>query len=251
MKKISAVIITLNEEKKIGRCIDSLVDVADEIVVVDSFSADNTKKISLEKGVRFVEHAFEGYIAQKNYALTCAKYDFVLSLDADEALSEELKTSILKAKNEGLSYPAYSMNRLTFFEGKPIKHSGWYPDVKLRLFDRRRGQWQGLDPHDEFRLFEKSKIKHLKGDLLHYSFDTEEEYLKQMQNFARISAKAYFNSNKKASSWKMVMNPALRFVRDYFFNGGILHGKTGYKICKYNAMATSLKYRNLRQLYNE
>ena len=119
MQKISAVIITFNEEKKIEQCIDSLKYVADEIVVVDSFSDDKTKEICLKKGVNFIEHNFEGYIAQKNYALGCAKYNYVLSLDADEVLSDELKKSVLKAKTEGLTYAGYTMNRLTFFAGSP------------------------------------------------------------------------------------------------------------------------------------
>jgi len=251
MNKISAVIITLNEEEKLGACIDSLIDVADEIVVVDSFSTDNTKKIALEKGARFIEHNFEGYIAQKNFALTCAGYDYVLSLDADEVLSNELKKSIIDAKTSGFTHLGYSMNRLTFFEGKPVKHSGWYPDVKLRLFNRHKGKWQGLNPHDEFKFHQKSRVKHLKGDLLHYSFDSENEYLKQMQNFARLSAKSYYENRKNAGVLKIVVSPALRFIRDYFFNGGVWHGKTGLKICKYNAEATALKYRYLRQMYNE
>ncbi len=249
MKKISAVIITLNEEEKIGQCIDSLKDVADDIVVVDSFSTDNTKAICKSKGIRVFEHVFENYIKQKNYALTCAINDMVLSLDADELLSDELKKAILLEKQNGLPYTGYTMNRLTFFKGKGIKHSGWYPDKKLRLFDRRKGKWQGLNPHDEFKFLNTHKIKHLSGDILHYSFDTEEEYIKQMKNFAQLSAKAYFAKGKKASLWKLIINPWFRFARDYFLKGGIFHGVLGLKICILNARSTKLKYNTLKALY--
>ncbi len=250
MKKISAVIITLNEEKKIGQCLDSLKDIADEILVVDSLSTDNTQSICISKGARVVEHPFEGYIAQKNFALKKARYDYVISLDADEMLSDALKQSILQVKKE-LKYRGYTMNRLTFFEGEPVRHSGWYPDVKLRLFDRRAGAWQGLNPHDAFRFFKNEKTIHLYGDLLHYSFDTEKEYLRQMENFARLSAQAYCKEGKKASVWKGVFNPGIRFVRDYFFNGGILHGAIGLKISRYNAKATKQKYQYLKELYKK
>lgn len=248
MQPISAVIITLNEEKKIGRCIDSLQKVADEVVVVDSLSEDKTKEICLEKGVRFIEHPFEGYIEQKNYALGCATYDYVLSLDADEALSEELSNSILREKESGLTAAGYTMNRLTFFAGKPIRHSGWYPDRKLRLFNKTEGRWQGLNPHDEFKFFKTLKTKHLQGDLLHYSFDIEEDYLQQSDRFAGLSAEAYFQNDIKSSFFKRTVNPAFRFIRDYFFKKGVLHGRTGFKISLYNARATRLKYEYLHQL---
>lgn len=248
MQPISAVIITLNEEKKIRQCIDSLQKVADEVVVVDSLSQDKTKQICLEKGVRFVEHPFEGYIAQKNYALGCATYDYVLSLDADEILSDELRNSILKEKESGLKAVAYTMNRLTYFAGKPIRHSGWYPDRKLRLFNKNEGRWQGLNPHDEFKLNKNQKTKHLAGDLLHYSFDSKEDYLQQSDRFARLSAEAYLQNGIKASFFKRTINPPFRFVRDYVFKRGIFHGRSGFQISCYNARATKLKYEYLYQL---
>ncbi|MFI5135444.1 MAG: glycosyltransferase family 2 protein, partial [Chitinophagales bacterium] len=145
---ISAVIITFNEEKKIARCIDSLNGVADELVVVDSFSTDATVEICKAKSVRFIQHAFEGYIQQKNFAVTQATNDFILSLDADECLSEELRLSILAVKND-LKFDGYIMNRRTNFCGQWIHHSGWYPDRKLRLWNRNKGAWGGTDPHDK------------------------------------------------------------------------------------------------------
>ncbi len=247
-KKISAIIITLNEEKKIGQCLDSLKDIADELVVVDSYSSDKTKEISVERGARFVEHSFKNYIEQKNFALSCAQNDYVLSLDADEVISDRLKVSLLAVKDD-LRYSGYTMNRLTFFEEKGIKHSGWYPDVKLRLFDRRKGGWEGLSVHEKFRFTYDEPTKHLKGDLLHYSFDSEDDLICQTENFARLGAEAYFQNGKKAPLWKVKLNPVFRFVRDYFLRGGLWHGAIGLKISCYNAKGTKLKYSILRDLY--
>ena len=140
MIQLSAVIITFNEERNIGRCIDSLQGIADDIVVVDSFSSDKTKEICLSKNVRFVEHAFDGHIEQKNWAITQAKHPHILSLDADEALDEVLKKSILEVK-QNFTQDAYQMNRITNYCGQWIKHCGWYPDTKLRLWDSSKGYW--------------------------------------------------------------------------------------------------------------
>ena len=148
MVKISAVIITQNEERNIGRCIDSIVSVADEIVVIDSYSTDRTCDIALEKGARVVKHPFKSHIDQKNYAITQASYDVVLSLDADEYLSEELTKSILGVK-ESWPFEAYRMNRLSNYGGKWIRHGNWYPDQKIRLWNKRKGLWGGENPHDK------------------------------------------------------------------------------------------------------
>src|SRR5688572_22507686 len=142
MSKLSVVIITFNEENNIARCIDSVNGIADEVVVVDSFSTDKTEEIAKGKGARFIQHTFKGHIEQKNYAKEQAQYDYVLSLDADEALSEELKNSIKQAKTD-FAVHGYTMNRLNFYEDKPIKTCGWYPDKKLRLWDRKEGEWRG------------------------------------------------------------------------------------------------------------
>jgi glycosyltransferase involved in cell wall biosynthesis len=149
--RISCVIITLNEERNLARCIGSLQGVADDVVVVDSFSSDGTERIAKEHGARFVQHKFEGHIEQKNWAITQAQHSWVLSLDADEALSEELRNSITAAKQRD-DADGYTMNRLTNYCGRWIRHGGWYPDRKLRLWDRRKGRWTGVNPHDRFEL---------------------------------------------------------------------------------------------------
>src|SRR3954466_10005620 len=140
MTKLSAVIITLNEERNLSRCLQSLQGIADELVVVDSFSSDKTEEISKSFSAKFIQHKFEGHIEQKNYALAQTSFDFVLSLDADEALSDELKSSI-KSIKENWQHDAYEMNRLTNYCGQWIKHSSWYPDKKVRLFKKTAGKW--------------------------------------------------------------------------------------------------------------
>ena len=161
MPKISAVIITFNEEKYIEKCISSLEEIADEIIVVDSFSTDRTEDICGKFNVRFSKHKFDGYVEQKNYAMSLASYPYILSLDADEALSDELKKSILGIK-DNLKYDGYIFNRLNNYCGKWIKHSRWYPDKHLRLFNSAKGKWTGPNPHDKFKLDPGSKVTRIK-----------------------------------------------------------------------------------------
>ncbi len=250
MEKISAVVITYNEEDKIGNCLQSLQGIADEILVVDSFSADKTAQIVKSFGGRFIQHSFEGYIEQKNFAIALAVNDFVLSLDADEVLSAPLRKSILKIKDNP-EYDGYVMKRLTFLAGKPIRCCGWYPDTKLRLFRRNKGAFAGLNPHDEFQFNEKVKKGILNGDLLHYSFGSWQEYRKQIDKFAHLGAQSYWNKKQKLSSFYGLLSPATRFLRDYFLNGGVWAGKMGWQVSKANAWATYLKYKYLRELINE
>ncbi len=247
MVKLSAIIITFNEERNIGRCLDSLVGVADEVVVVDSFSTDDTEKICREKGARFVQHAFEGHIEQKNWALKQASHFHILSLDADEALSEPLRASILFAK-ENWRHDGYTMNRLTNYCGQWIRHSGWYPDRKLRLFDRREGQWGGTNPHDRVEMNTGSTAAHLQGDLLHYSYYTVNEHVERARKYADIAARAMHAQGKRASWLNMIFSPAVKFLRNYVLKLGFLDGRAGWTICKIAAWETYLKYRTLLRL---
>ena len=244
---ISGVIITSNEEKNIGRCLNSLSDVCDEIIVVDSLSTDRTKEICEEHTVKFIENPFPGHIEQKNFALDQASYDYVLSLDADEALSPELKASILKAK-ENWQHHAYKFNRFTNYCGQWIRHSGWYPDTKIRLWDRRKGRWGGLNPHDSVILNSDADAKHLEGDLLHYSYYTINEHIDRSMKYAKISAYALQQKKKKATILKLVLNPIFRFIKDYLIRGGFRDGFYGLIICATNSYTTFLKYAYLKAL---
>lgn len=250
MKKISATIITLNEEDKIRQCLESLQGVADEIVVVDSLSTDNTKSICEEFGVRFIEQKWLGYSEQKNLANDIASHDWILSIDADEVLSDELKKSILKIKNEERETKneefVYSFNRLNNYCGKWIHHSGFYPDKKIRIWNRKVGKWEGI-VHEVIKFSTKVNEVHLKGDLLHYSFDTHEDFKNQLFKFAEMKGKEYFHIGKKNVTLLSVLSPFFSFVRNYFFKRGFLDGKDGYKICLEYALATRYKYETLRK----
>lgn len=249
MPQISVVIITFNEEKNIGRCLDSVKEVADEIVVLDSFSKDRTQEICVSKGANFYQHKFDGHIQQKNRAITYAKFPHVLSLDADEALDETLKKSILEVKNNWTK-DGYYMNRLTNYCGHWVKHCNWYPDAKLRLWDSRKGEWTGINPHDKYELKDGDKnTGHLNGDILHYSYYSVADHYKQVEYFTNIASKAFYEAGKKAPLYKLVVNPVAKFIDHYILHLGFLDGKAGYLISKISAYATYLKYKKLRDLY--
>lgn len=247
MPQISVVIITFNEEKNIERCLLSVKDVADDIVVVDSFSTDRTEEICEKHGARFIKHVFEGHIEQKNWAITQAKYPHVLSLDADEALSKELIHSILEVKSDW-KYDGYYFNRLNNYCGKWIKHTIWYPDRKMRLLDSRKGSWKGVNPHDKYEMKVRTSVKHLKGNLLHYSFNSISEHINQVNKFSDIAAMAYYERGYKANFLKIIINPIWMFFRSYFFRLGFLDGHYGLKVSVTAAYGTYLKYLKLREI---
>lgn len=249
MIKLSVVIITYNEEKNIERCLLSVKEVADEIVVLDSFSTDNTPIICKKHSVNFFQHKFDGHIQQKNRAITYAINPHILSLDADEALDETLVKSIKEAKLN-FTKDGYYMNRLTNYCGHWVKHCGWYPDTKLRLWDSRKGQWTGINPHDKYEMKDGDKnTGFLKGDILHYSYYTVEDHYRQVEYFTNIASKAYYEKGKKAPFFKLLVNPVAKFVDHYLLKLGFLDGKAGYLISKISAYATYLKYKKLRGIY--
>ncbi len=250
MVKISVVIITFNEEKNIARCIKSVQDIANEIIVLDSFSTDKTKEICSSFKVNFVQHKFDGHIQQKNRAAELANFNLILSLDADEALSDELKKSILKIK-ENPQFDGYYFNRLTNYCGKWIYHCGWYPDKKLRLWKKGKAKWGGINPHDRIILKENSTKKYLKGDLLHYSYYSIEQHIEQINKFTKIGAQSAFSKKKKANIFIIYFKSKWKFISAFFFRLGFLDGYYGYVICRLSAQATFIKYIKLRELHKE
>ena len=246
--QISAVIITHNEERNIRRCLTSVQDVADEIVVVDSLSDDKTEEICNSFNVKFVKQQWLGYSEQKNLANNLASNDWILSIDADEELSEELKKSILELKNKNISEDnVFSMNRLTNYCGRWIRHCGWYPDRKIRIWNRNVGHWQG-EIHETIEFSTEIKETVLKGDLLHYSFATAQDYENQQFKFAKMRGQHYFMKGKKHASFYMVVSPIFSFIQHYFFQMGFLDGKDGFHICRITAKATRLKYCTLKEM---
>jgi glycosyltransferase involved in cell wall biosynthesis len=248
MPKLSAVIITLNEERNIGRCIDSVKDIADEVIVVDSGSSDRTREICEEKGASFVFNAWKGYIEQKNFANNLAKHPYILSIDADEALSEKLRNSILAIK-EHFGDDGYEMNRLTNYCGKWIRHCGWYPDRKLRLFHRDKFEWGGERIHENMvQKVPDVNIEHLSGDLLHYSYYDISQHVAQANHFTNMTAELAFEKGKRAGMLKIIFSPMVKFIRDYIIKLGFLDGYYGYIVCRISAQATFMKYAKIRQM---
>lgn len=246
--KISVTIITLNEEDKIRQCIESVKDVADEIVVVDSYSTDATKSICEELGVKFIEQKWLGYSEQKNLANRSASHDWILSIDADEVLSDELRKSILKIKDTVTdANTVFSFNRLNNYCGKWIRHCGLYPDRKIRIWNRNIGQWEG-EIHETIKFSTKTKEVVLVGDLLHYSFNTHEDFQRQLFKFAEMRGRHYFQKGKKNAALLSVVSPIFSFMKNYIFRRGFLDGKEGYRICLEYAKATRHKYKVLKEL---
>ncbi|MEL6141546.1 MAG: glycosyltransferase family 2 protein [Bacteroidota bacterium] len=239
---ISVVVITYNEEENIARCLQSVVEVADEILVVDSLSEDETVGIAKKLGARIIHQKFLGHREQKALAISKAKYDVVLSLDADEALSPKLNKSIKTAK-DNWSYDGYYVNRLNQLNGRWIKHGGWYPDRKMRLFDRRKYQMGGVNPHDRFDPIPGAKTTRLSGDLLHYTNDDFEARVATINKFSSIAAMAFHEKGKKGNFFRVLTKPFFRFFSEYMLQSGWRDGYHGYFIAK-----TSAQYVWLREM---
>lgn len=245
--KISATIITLNEERNIERCIQSLLPIVDEIIVLDSNSTDKTEAICKAHGVRFQKRNWEGYAASKNFLNGLATYDYILSIDADEALDNELKKAILNLKK--IEHPElYSMNRLTNYCGKWIKHSGWYPDIKLRLFPKEGCQWEGEYVHEVLTYPPNMKIHQLQGHLEHYSYYSHSEHIERADKYSALTAQKMNKAGKKASLLKPWISGLARFVSMYIIKGGFMDGKMGFKIAQISAQSNVYKYKELRRL---
>jgi len=247
--KLSVVIITFNEERNIERCLLSVQDLADEILVVDSFSKDKTLAICEKYQTKVIQNPFEGHIQQKNFAMEQASNDWILSLDADEALSEELASAIKKVKStEKPKVNLYEMNRLTNYCGSWVKHCGWYPDTKVRLVNRKFAKWGGVNPHDKLEGSKQEKVEFLKGDILHYSYYTKEDHLKQIEYFSKIAAGELVKQGKNVGQFTVYLKMATQFFKSFVLKRGFLDGKTGWQISKLSAFATYRKYSLLRTL---
>jgi len=240
MPQISAVIITYNEEYNIQECIDSLKDVVDEIIVVDSFSTDKTEEICKNSEVRFLQHEWKGYGKQKNFGNTQVSYDFILSLDADERLSDGLKDAILEIK-KNWQYDVYSFNRMTYFQRRKIKYIS-YPDCQLRLFDRRKTQWNENMVHEGLIIDKTITVKRIKKDIIHYSYQNIHDQIERLNSYSTLSAGNNFERGKKSGIFKLIFSPTLVFIKSYFFRLGFLDGFFGFVICFNAAYYNFLKY---------
>jgi len=243
LAKISGVIIAFNEEKKIADCIKSMLPIVDEVVVVDSLSTDQTVKISKTLNARVINQKFLGYIEQKNFAVKKAKYDWVLSLDCDERLSSELLESIKSIKDKLPDDGGYIFNRKTFYVYRWLNHC-FYPDKRVRLFNRKTASWGGVNPHD-IVIVQKGEIKAMKGDILHYSFNSISDHIKTIEKFTMIGAQEIINRNKKISAFTPTIRGFITFFRMYILKNGFLDGYPGFVVCVLSGAHTFIKYNHV------
>jgi glycosyltransferase involved in cell wall biosynthesis len=243
--KISATIITLNEERNISRVIESL-RCCDEVVVVDSGSIDRTVEIASRLGARVIEGPWRGYAGQKNYASENAANDWVLSLDADESVSEALEGEIWQIKKNGPRFDAYTMPRLAQYLGRWIMHSGWHPDRKIRLFDRRRARWVGEYVHESVMV--DGRVGHLKSNILHFTCDSLSEHLKTLDRYTTLAAEQLIDQKTKIGWTQLVLNPPWTFFKTYVLQRGFLDGVEGLAIAQMAAQYNFLKYAKAKNM---
>lgn len=241
--KITATIITLNEERNLPRALESL-RCCDEILVVDCGSIDRTVEIARDFGARAIQVDWRGYAGQKNYASDQAAYDWILSIDADEVLSEELEAEIWHIKKIGPRFDAYSFPRLAQYLGKWILHSGWYPDRKIRLFDRRIARWVGDYVHE--RVVADERVGKLNGNLLHYTCGSHSEHLRSLDRYTTLAADEVLARGLPVSVWRLLLDPAWTFLRTYILQAGFLDGVEGLTIAHMASLYTFLKYAKAR-----
>lgn len=244
---VSAVIITLNEAPRIERCLTSLA-FCDEIIVVDSGSEDGTQDICEKHGAKVIDQPWLGFGPQKQFAVEQAKHDWVLCLDADEALSDELMQSIqafLQAPGVG----ACTMPRCNRFMGRWLRHGEGYPDISLRLFDRRQGYWS-TDPVHEKVVFDGETFL-LAGDLLHQSEESIAQYLNKQNRYTSLQAEALFEKGKKISGSKVFLSPLVRFFKFYFLRQGFRDGLPGFIHISIGCFNSFIKYAKTRELWDK
>jgi glycosyltransferase involved in cell wall biosynthesis len=227
MTPITGTIITHNEEAHIAAAILSLA-CCDEVLVVDSESTDRTCEIARKCGARVIVRRWEGYSAQKNFAAAEAKYDWILSLDADERVSVELSGEIIAWRDVPAASSAASMPRRVFYLGLWIRHSGWYPDRKIRLYDRRHARWEGAYVHE--RLAVDGTIQLFNGALLHFPFRSWKDQMERADRYTRLAAESARSQNDRGSWIRLIASPAISFVRAYIFRAGFLDGWRGAAI---------------------
>ena len=245
MDQISAVVITQDEERNILRCIDSLRDVADEIIVVDSGSKDRTEAICCAAGVRFEHHDWAGFSEQKNYANSLAQYPWILSIDADEALSDELRATLLSMKQSGFNTDkVYSVARLNNYCGRWLRHGGWYPDEHVRLWRKDVATWAGV-VHEQLHYSRSIQREHLKGDLLHYSYYTVDEHARRTVKYATLAGEKAFEQGRRCGMGAVVWKPVGTFLKNYLLKGGFRDGAMGFTSARISAFYTLVKYARL------
>ncbi|MCP5046453.1 MAG: glycosyltransferase family 2 protein [bacterium] len=240
--KLSVVIITFNEEDRLEDALKSCRDIADEIVVVDSFSTDKTLEIAAQYNAKIYKHEFSDYGSQKNIAMDKAQFPWILNLDADERVSDTLNEEILKLKplpDNQIHADGFTINRKTSYLGRWITHSGWYPDRKLRLFKKDKSRWHGRI-HEGLKL--EGITKRMEGDILHFTYRDITDHINRLNRYSRMQAEDIVNKNKKALYLRTLLLPPVTFIRFYIWKLGILDGLPGFVIALVSSWGTAMKY---------
>jgi glycosyltransferase involved in cell wall biosynthesis len=244
--KISATVITLNEQRHIRQCLESLQGIADELIVVDSGSQDATLEIAAQLGAKTFVRGWTNYAEQKNFASSLAQYEWVLSLDADECLSSSLRQEILDAKQNGTQGVAFEFPRKAFYLGRWIEHSGWYPDHKIRLFLKEKAQWEGRFVHEALRV--NGPVIRLRGDLLHYSCESISEHLGSLDRYTTLAAEDLCHRQKRCSSTGLIVSALSAFVKTYWLKQGFRDGMQGLVIACFASYYIFVKHAKLWEL---
>jgi glycosyltransferase involved in cell wall biosynthesis len=245
MNRLSACLITLNEEHNLHRALASVSEVADEIVIVDSGSSDGTEDIARKHGAVFVTRVFTGYADQRNFATSCAANEWVLVLAPDEELSSELQTALLDWKRRAPKSAVYEVARRTWYLGKWIHHSGWYPDWQRRLYRRNTAKFTGLI-HEALRF--EGMPGRINGDLLHYTVRTFEEHQAKVEHYSTLAAQQLLEAGKRSWRWALWLATPWSFFQNFVLRGGFLDGYRGAIISRMAARSVRLKYRKLGAL---
>ncbi|MDG2154285.1 MAG: glycosyltransferase family 2 protein [Crocinitomicaceae bacterium] len=247
MRKVAAAIITFNEERNIERCIIGLLECVDEIVVMDSFSNDETKNICNQYGVRFIENKWQGYAQTKNKLNDLIDADYIFSIDADEVPDRILQEQILNIKSDSKER-IYILNRYTNYCGKWIKHCGWYPEFKARIFPKDKAKWEGEFVHENLNYDKSLEEVTLDGNLEHYSYYNRIEHQERANKYALLVAKKYFNEGKSTYIFQAEISAIVKFINVFLLKKGFLDGSYGFQIARISASSNHLKYRELKRL---
>ncbi len=247
MDKISAVVITYNASATIGNCINALKAVSDEIIIIDSFSTDDTAEICQQKEIIFFQQRWLGYGPQKNFGISKTSNYYILSIDADEIISNELAASIIKEKQIGL-HGQYSLSRINYYYFGVSKHGASRPGFKVRLFNKNNARWNEREVHEALIVNKKEKISQLKGSLLHYSYTSISHQIEKLNDYTTLGAKELSKKGKKHFILKIIFGPPINFIKNYFMRMGFLDGMHGFVLASFAAHEKFVKYAKLWEM---
>ena len=246
MTPLSAVLIAQNEERKLGAALES-VAFCDEVVLVDAGSTDRTQEVARAAGARVVVNSpWPGFVAQRSFATAQSRHDWILALDADERISPELRREIEGLRARGFDHAAYRIPRVAIYLGREIRGTDWYPDPQVRLFDRRRGRWQGALVHESVSV--DGSVGRLRRDLLHFPYDDVSAHLRKIDAYTSLWAEQAHAGGRRASAADLLLAPAWAFVRNYLLRGGVRLGSAGFAVSTLNTYYTFVKLLKLRAL---